>query len=151
MIVNLWSTPRTGSTWYSLYLYNKLKENNPRTYLIKQYLNYVHLINYSNPKYPDFIYQYEEGSSYITYDYDKLSGSLTNQTTKSPRTRNHIDEETHRLNLLDKIDHKKNTFLFHSHVQPMSKKSYDYMVAKADKNIYLLQQESPMGSLVVVI
>ena len=43
MIVNLWTTPRTGSNWYSKHLLAELKKQNNKAILLEQYLNQFRL------------------------------------------------------------------------------------------------------------
>lgn len=140
MLINIWSTPRTGSTWYSLFLYNQLKEKNSRTYLIRQYLNKFHFKNYTHPKFTDYIYEYQNGASYIDYKFDYLSKKIIRNTVCEKRIRNEEAEENYRLNLLESIDTNKNNFIFHNHIEPMNKNSYDILFKKADKNVFLYRE-----------
>ena len=107
MIVNLWSTPRTGSNWYSQYLYKKYSAENKRTLLYSQFLNYYHLINYSNPKYNDFVYEYDKDCSYKSYEFDQLKGSISHKPVAEKRLLDSDDEEKYRLKLLAKHNHIK--------------------------------------------
>jgi len=141
MIVNLWSTPRTGSNWYSQYLYKKYSAENKRTLLYSQFLNYYHLINYSNPKYNDFVYEYDKDCSYKSYEFDQLKGSISHKPVAEKRLLDSDDEEKYRLKLLAKHNHIKNPSIFYNHVAPMSKLAYTTLFNMADKNIFLYRKD----------
>lgn len=140
MLVNLWSTPRTGSTWYSSFLYNQLREKRSRTFLIKQYLNKFHFTNYVFPNFSDYIYEYRDGASYLKYDFDHLTKSLRQRPVWDKRHLDPNSEENYRVNLLEKIDCVKNNLVFHNHIEPMSQMSYNVLFNKADQNIFLYRE-----------
>lgn len=141
MIVNLWSTPRTGSNWYSQYLLKEYKNTNNRTILYQQYLNSFHFYNYYKPNYSDFVYDYQPTCYYKHYYFDYLRKAIVETPKYEPRKFNISEEENYRLKLLNKHDHKKNPSIFYSHVAPMSKISYEYLFYKADKNIFLYRKD----------
>lgn len=140
MIVNLWTTPRTGSNWYSQYLYNQLKEENPKTKLYSQYLNQFHFKNYILPGYGDFVYEYEESCSYLYYYFDGLSKSISSRRLRKQRTLNLEQEENYRLSLLEKHDSNRNPSIFYNHIDPVSDFSYKTLYNFADKNIFLYRK-----------
>ena len=141
MLINLWSTPRTGSNWYSQYLYKKYISENQRTILYNQFLNYYHLINYTKPNYNDFVYEYDRGCSFKSYEFDYLREAITYTHIQKQRQRNSHDEEKYRLELLTKHNHKKNPSIFYSHVAPMSNLAYSTLFEMADKNIFLYRKD----------
>lgn len=141
MLVNLWSTPRTGSNWYSQYLYKKYSAENKRTLLYTQYLNEYHFINYTKPNYNDFVYEYDKGCSYKSYEFDQLKEAISYVAITKQRQRNSKDEEKYRLDLLKKHNHKKNPSIFYSHVAPMSNLAYKTLYDMADKNIFLYRKD----------
>jgi len=141
MIINLWSTPRTGSNWYAAFLLNEHKKENKRTIKIKHYLNYYHLTNYyDNNNSFDWVYEYKPGRGHPSYFYDRLKESISTTLVYKERPRNAEKEEEYRIALFEKHNHKKNPVIMHSHFAPMSKKGYDYLFNKADKNIFLYRE-----------
>jgi len=141
MIINLWSTPRTGSNWYSQYLYKKYNSENKRTQLYTQYLNQYHFINYIKSNYNDFVYEYNTGCSYKDYAYNHLRQSISYTYKTEKRIRDSNSEEQYRLELLSKHNHIKNPSIFYSHIAPMSDLSYNTLFDMADKNIFLYRKD----------
>jgi len=140
MIINLWSTPRTGSNWYASYLSHQHKKVNSKTILFHQYLNHFHFINYSEPNHTDWVYEYEMGCTYPHYQFDVLKQAINKSYKSGKRTKTPEEEEIYRIELLEKHNHDKFPLILHNHVMPMSKKSYDYLYHKADKNVFLYRE-----------
>lgn len=140
MIVNLWSTPRIGSNWYSQYLLHHYLESNRRTILYGQYLNEFQMTGYHKFGYGDLVYNYEPGLSYKYYYYDYLKKAINYKPKQGPRLLDLYQEERYRLDLLKKHDFDKNPAIFYNHVQPMSKYAYKYLFDIADKNIFLYRR-----------
>lgn len=136
MIINLWSTPRTGSNWYAKYLTKK----HPGYLLVSQFLNDYHLYNYMKAGYSDFLYSYEKGCAYKHYFYDELRQSIQSKIIVEERKRNRNQEENYRLGLLDKHNSNKNPIIFYSHVMPMSEQAYKKLFDIADQNIFLYRK-----------
>ena len=139
MIINLWSTPRSGSNWYATYLVNEQKTEYPKITKIKHYLNYYHLKNY-NSSTGDWVYEYSNGLCYPAYFYDYLIQGIRKGAICGKRTKNVEQEEEYRISLFEKHNFKKNPVVMHSHFAPMSKKGYDYLFNKADRNIFLYRE-----------
>jgi hypothetical protein len=139
MIVNIWSTPRTGSNWYSAYVLNEQKKTYPTTAKISQYLNYYHLINYYGDT--DWVYEYTSGGAYLHYFYDELKQSIDTKAVFQKRQRDSKDEENYRIQLLEKHNKAKFPLVFHSHVAPMTEHGYKYLFDLADKNIFLYRED----------
>jgi len=140
MIINLWSTPRTGSNWYAEYLSSQQKKLHNRVSILHQYLNYFHFINYIKPGYGDWVYEYKKGYSYPGYRYNFLTKAIEPKINNSERDRNPKEEEQYRIDLLERHDHLKTHLILHNHILPMSDKSYNYLFNKADKNIFLYRE-----------
>jgi hypothetical protein len=140
MIINLWSTPRTGSSWYASYLFNEHKKINHQTQIFHQYLNYFHFINYSKPNHTDWVYEFQIGCTYPHYQFDVLKKAINHFYKSGKRTKTPDEEENYRIELLEKHDHNKFPVILHNHVMPMSKKSYEYLYRKADKNVFLYRE-----------
>lgn len=141
MIINLWSTPRTGSNWYTSYLQNKYSKSvryYNRIIVFNQFFNTFHLQSYMLENYGDFIYDYEGKACYNHYFIS--NNKICSKTIYSPRTLSIDQEESYRLNLLDfnNLDYK--CFIFHNHVKPMSDKAYLFLKTKASRNIFLYRE-----------
>lgn len=141
MIINLWSTPRTGSNWYAQYLLKKYSAENVKTKLFAQYLNQFHFVNYMKLDYPDFVYDYDTKCSYKLYMFDHLRQSISHVFKSQKRFRDAKAEETYRLELLSKHDHIKNPSIFYSHIAPMSNLSYKTLFDMAERNIFLYRKD----------
>lgn len=142
MLVVLWSTPRTGSTSYSLYLSNLVSSisSTKNTWIFNQYLNQFHYKSYVKRNYGDFIYHYEPGTFYHDYQLSPLEKSIKKHNVIGERKRNPEEEEAHRIKLLDQHNFKKYSIVIHQHVQPMTQAAYDYLKNKADRNIFLYRE-----------
>lgn len=140
MIVNLWSTPRTGSNWYVQYLLKKYTSDKTPL-LFHQFLNYFHLINYYKSGYTDFVYEYDSRCSYVYYSFDKHKESITIQRKAEKRKLDSNMEEAYRLELLDKHNYKKHPCIFYNHVAPMNEKAYTKLFSMTDKNIFLYRKD----------
>jgi hypothetical protein len=140
MLINLWSTPRTSSTWYSLYLLQKLKEQNPKTILLTQFFGQHRLTSYYKPNFDNFVYQYENGCWYENY------GLIANRKIQklppihSKRIRNLIEEEKYRKSLIKKHNFSDYPIIMHNHVLPMNKEIYEFLHEKATKNIFIYRE-----------
>lgn len=141
MIVNLWTTPRTGSNWYSKHLLAELKKQNNKSILLEQYLNQFRLQEYMMSGFVGSVYEYNKFCSYKFYYYDHLSKSISFRLKAEPRTLNIEEEENYRLSLLEKHDFTSTPVLFYSHILPMSNKAYQKLFNMADKNIFLYRKD----------
>lgn len=142
MIVNLWSTPRTGSNWYTSYLYNQYNKSiryHNNIAILNQFFNTFHLKSYMIENYGDFIYEYQQGACYNHYYLD-VNKRINMKLMYETRILNEEFEEDYRLSLLDfkNLDHK--CFIFHNHVMPMSEKAYTFLKTKASRNIFLYRE-----------
>lgn len=140
MLTVLWSTPRTGSTWYSHYLYEQLSDSNKRVTFLRQYLNEFHLRSYIKNGDPDLLMSFEPYAFYVEYYLDPLAKKILTKNIYDSRWRNLQQEEDYRIKLLDLQNIKKFPVLIHQHVSPMSIKSYSYLRSKADRNIFLYRR-----------
>lgn len=140
MIINLWSTPRTGSNWYSQYLQKKL-ECNIKPILFHQFINYYHLVNYQKSGYDDFVYEYDLKCSYLQYNFDKKKECITISRKAEKRKLDQIAEEEHRLDLLDKHNFVNHPAIFYNHIAPVSNKAYTKLFSMTDRNIFLYRKD----------
>lgn len=140
MIINLWSTPRTGSNWYCSYLAQEQEKQGNKVSIFHQYLNYFYFINYAKPNASDWVYEYSDKCTYPSYHFDILRQSVVYKHKSGKRINTPTQEEEYRINLLDKHNDTKNPLILHNHILPMSDRAYDYLFRKAHKNIFLYRE-----------
>lgn len=138
MIINLWSTPRTGSVWYSFKLLLEYKKLNPKTVLLTEIFNPWHFGIYRllvNGNVKNF-HHYEPGFFYEEYTFDP-DGYLIRNKIFAERSRNAQEEELYRRWIIDNVDLQKNTLIMHNHVHPLPIGIYDMLFHKAERNIFI--------------
>jgi hypothetical protein len=140
MIVNLWTTPRTGSNWYSKHLLSELKKENSKFTLIENFFNTYRMKEYITPNLGS-VYNYNKECMYKFYYYDHLRKSIVYRGKAEERTLNAEQEEEYRLSLLEKHNFTSTPVLFYSHILPMSNKAYQTLFNMADKNIFLYRKD----------
>lgn len=153
MLTVIWSTPRTGSTWYSHNLYNQVKVDNPYCIFLRQYLNKFNLDTYNKHGIKDFVKPFEQGCFFTDYYIDNFSKKILFKPVSHERVRNLHEEEAYRIGLLEKANIQKFPIIIHQHVSPMSIDAYYYLKNKADKNIYLYRENmvDQLASYVVAV
>ena len=145
MIVNLWSTPRTGSVWYSIYLHSQ----HPNSTLITELFNRYHM----NMYHTDIsgitlnLRAYETDSYYVEYSLD--NGNIVKNKVYAARNRTVDQEEQYRLDLLENIDTTR-TFILHNHVEPMNA-AIKATLLDIGENLYIHRRDrrAQLGSYVI--
>jgi len=135
MIINLWSTPRTGSVWYSYHL----KNLNPSSILLTEPFNRFHMDLYYSTNNGKIINQthYSEGAFYK--DYSILNGKICIQKKYQKRERTIDEEEKYLIDLFNNID-KSLTYIIHNHVSPISEYIFKTLT-NLGKNIYIYRKD----------
>lgn len=153
MLTVLWSTPRTGSTYYSSYLLSQYNKENINVTFLRQYFNKFHLDSYLKNDYPDLVYQYQEGCYYLEYFLQPLGNKILYKFVSGKRKLDCVYEETHRINILEKSNLKKFPVFISQHVQPMSKDTFYYLKNKANRNIFIYRENfiDQLASYVVAL
>lgn len=153
MLTVLWSTPRTGSTYYSSYLLSQYKKENVNVTFLRQYFNKFHLDSYLKNDYPDLVYQYQEGCYYLEYSLQPLGNKILYKFVSGKRKLDRVYEEAHRINILEKSNLKKFPVFISQHVQPMSKDTFYYLKNKANRNIFIYRENfiDQLASYVVAL
>lgn len=136
MIINIWSTPRTGSTWLASYI----SQQYPKSLKLRQFLNEYYLKNYSIRNEKDWIYEYRPKACYKDYYIDLFSKQIKDRIVHSARLKDVIEEEKHRINLINSHNSLKWPLIIHNHVLPMSEHGYNFLKTKAERNIYLYRK-----------
>lgn len=137
MIYNLWSTPRTGSVWYSIKLLIDLRQSYPNTQLLSEIFNPYHLTIYKKKESDSVLnlQQYEHGSYYE--DYQIVDGELKKVEVFGHRGRNASEEERYRLELVKQLMAMDIPLVIHNHVHPLNPEIYQFLHQKADRNIFI--------------
>jgi hypothetical protein len=121
MLINLWSTPRTGSTYYSFFLKEKYN-----AILINEFLN-PYLMNKNKKNF------------YIEYYVE--NGTLLNKIARGKNKRTLEEEEIYRTELLKLIDFQKQNIVMHNHVWPIRAEAYSYLLENTETNIFIYRKD----------
>jgi hypothetical protein len=140
MFTVLWSTPRTGSSWYSSYLYDELCAERKTTIFLRQYLNEFNMRSYWKSGDPDLLYNFEANAKYQEYFLEPLGKKITSKSIQEPRWRTLKQEELHRIDLLEKHNLKKYPIFVYQHISPMSVEAFSYLRNRATRNIFLYRE-----------
>jgi hypothetical protein len=136
MIINLWSTPRTGSVWYS----NYLKQQYPGSILVTEMFNQYHMDIYHfihNGKVINS-HTYTEGSFYKDYFID--NGTIAFKKVFGEQIRSRNEEEAYRIDLFNQIT-SDIPLILHNHVAPINDQIRQHLINIAEKNIYIYRKD----------
>lgn len=147
MIINLWSTPRTGSVWYSYHLARTTPNSMVITEMFNRYhMNiYVHVANGIITNH----HQYIDGSYYKEYLVE--DGCLTTRKVYAPRSRSVDEEEIYLWKLLQEVSDTKQNLIFHNHVAPMNDSIRQYLTRRGETNLYIYRRDkrAQLGSYAI--
>lgn len=132
MIINVWTSPRTGSNWFCKKLAHDFK-----AYSISEMFN-LNLYSYYNTEINNSIYfmkDYQEGF-YFT-EYSVVNGKIIEQKIYGQRVKDNSEEELYRISLLDKITQ---TVILSNHASPISEAAYRKLMQIGNKNYYLYRE-----------
>ena len=138
MLINLWSTPRTGSVWTSIRLLNESRELGNETHLMTEMFNRWHMDVYRVVEAGSVrnVHQYESGSYYVNYSLDER-GVIKQDKVYAPRSRDIESEEQHRIEIINSCDINVCTLILHNHTSPLATGVYEKLCAVASRNIYI--------------
>lgn len=153
MLTVLWSTPRTGSTYYTSYLLSEYNKEYPNITFLRQYFNKFHLTSYLKVNEPDLVYEYDPKCFYMQYYLEPLRNKLMCRSVNKKRNLDSTFEEAYRIGLLEKTNLKKYPVFISQHIQPMSKDTFYYLKYKANRNIFIYRENfiDQLASYVVAI
>lgn len=153
MLTVLWSTPRTGSTWYSQELYKKIQNNNRAAVYLRQYFSKHTLDCYFLPNQDMQVSKYEPKSFYLKYQLEPLCKKIVETRVYERKTISAQEEEVHRIHLLETTNITKYPIVLHQHVSPISIDTYHYLKNKANRNIYMYRENivEQLASYVVAV
>jgi hypothetical protein len=136
MIINLWSTPRTGSVWYS----NYLKQQYLGSILVTEMFNQYHMDIYHfihNGKVINS-HTYTKGSFYKDYFID--NGTIAFKKVFGEQIRSRNEEEAYRIDLFNQIT-SDIPLILHNHVAPINDQIRQHLINIAEKNIYIYRKD----------
>lgn len=136
MLINVWSTPRTGSIHYSHILRDQYKASFINELFNRYYMSiYFTDHNGIQLNHNDYI----DGSFYN--DYHIENGVLLSNRIYGPRTRSVVEEEKYRIELITNIDFEYHNIVMHNHVAPINTEVYDYLLSRSTKNVFLYRKD----------
>lgn len=138
MITNLWSTPRTGSIWYSHWL----QQQQPASLLLTEPFNRNHMDMYHFLDDRGSIINYHHpisGGFYTEYFLDSKN-FLNKRKVYDNRIRTPREEELYIYGLL-KSRNPDQLLIIHNHVDPLNEEIRDYLLDSADKHIWLYRRD----------
>ena len=136
MIINLWSTPRTGSIWYS----NYLKQQYPGSILITEIFNQYHMDIYHCMHNDRLINSHTYVEGFFYKDYFIENGTITIKKVFAERTRSIEQEEAYRIDLFNQITSNV-PLILHNHVAPIDEQIRQRLIEIAEKNIYIYRKD----------
>lgn len=137
MLINLWSTPRTGSVWYSYHL----KTQHPDSLLLTEIFNQYHMNMYHYRNEDGSIKNYHtfvDGSFYFEFFLDE-NNLLKKRKIFSERIRSSDEEEDYCFELIKKVN-RSQILILHNHIDPIRNNIRDFLISKADRNIWIYRK-----------
>lgn len=141
MIINLWSTPRTGSVWYSKYLCEKYTDS----ILVTEMFNRYHMNMYHVRDSAGAIRNYHqpiENGFYKEYFLDS-NNFLNKKDVYNVRARTIEQEEEYCFELLKKVN-KDQILIMHNHIDPINDNIRNWLLANADKNYWIYRKNKKL-------
>jgi hypothetical protein len=149
MIINVWSTPRTGS---NLFAYN-LQRSLPGSFIVSEMFNVYGMTAYytrapvtgSPTDCPAFV----PGAFYV--DYYEESGAILHRREYSLRHRTVPQEIQHRMLLLERVADTHRVLIFRNHVAPLPDGVYNQLTSIAHQSYYTYRRDkrAQLGSFVI--
>lgn len=137
MIINLWSTPRTGSVWYSHWL-----AQHTNSLLITEMFNRFHMNMYHVRGEDGVIKNFHhpvEGGFYKEFYLDEHE-NIVKRNVHGIRTRTPDQEEEYCVDILRRGNRQQNLVL-HNHIDPINIGIRDWLIEIADRNIWIYRRD----------
>lgn len=141
MIINLWSTPRTGSVWYSKFLSQKYVNS----FVVTEMFNRYYMNMYQVRDLTGAIKNYNQpvvGGSFKEYFLDSMN-FLSKQDIYGVRARTIEQEEEYCFELLKKVN-KDQILIMHNHIDPINDNIRNWLLANADKNYWIYRKNKKL-------
>lgn len=136
MLINVWSTPRTGSIHYSHILRDQYKASFINE-LFNRYYMTIYFTDHNGVQlnHTDYV----DDSFYN--DYHIENGVLASNRVYGPRIRTVPEEEKHRIKLISDIDFESHDIVMHNHVSPINDDVYNHLLSLSSKNVFLYRKD----------
>lgn len=136
MLINLWTTPRTGSNWYARKLARDYGSGNQFYSLNELFNQNIYSYYYRNvDERIYFLKDYSPGCYYEDFVLDS-SGIIVSNKVYNTRSRSPLSEEQHRMELV-RAASGRNVMVLSNHVSPINADIYKELYRIADRNIFL--------------
>ena len=135
MITNVWSTPRTGSVWYSMWWARQ-----HGLVRVNEMFNQYYMHTYREVQAGSVLTHTEWAPLRVHDEYSVVDGMLHRTVVDTPRTRTREQEHAYRIHLLHQLNPSQ-PLLFHNHVAPIDESVRDYLTRIAHTNIYTWRQD----------
>ncbi|MEQ1723160.1 MAG: hypothetical protein ABL930_08275 [Pseudobdellovibrio sp.] len=142
MLINIWSTPRTGSNWLSFFLKNQLSS---------RYKNVVFLSEPFNPYHHKMYYElklngelvnhssYSEGLFWLDYKLDEKNNISAEKKYEINTLDWHSMVRNRKNLILEKND--ENIVVMHNHVSPLDEDIFLLLINQATHNYYTYRKD----------
>ncbi len=145
MIVNVFSTPRTGSIWFTHLVFDELKATHPSAFSSYELFNPFHVGMYRKLQNGKLMNVHGEYPAGAYYDYPvERDGVIINTKIYQPHNLLSDDakdaELLRRLNLLRSADLSKGA-VFQNHVYPIYEPALQWLKKNATKNYYVYRKD----------
>lgn len=144
MFVNVWSTPRTGSIWYTFWTrdYYAQTFSKDKVSVLTEMFNPHHLGIYHKVTDTGLQNSHEWSPGFYYEEYDLVDGSIVKTRVQSPRSRSVVEEADYRLGLVEGCEGAGGGItIVHNHVTPLVPGAYDILMRKAVRNVYLYRKD----------
>lgn len=138
MVINVLSTPRTGSTWFSMMLTKSLRESDVDTTFLSEPFNpYHHKMYHQITPHGVLNHQnYIEGSF-----YKKLVLKDGLLMVEKIYAENAASRDQEFLEKLQVIRHANNTLVIHNHISPLDPNILNDLLQISEKNYMLIRED----------
>ncbi len=140
MITNVFSTPRTGSTWYSLFLKDlllKQKENNKVSFLSEPFNQYHYGLYHEQTDSSFYNHQEYQNGRF----YKKLvlkDGLVVTEKIYEKKSQSMEEEFLYKRELIQKAECD---LIVHNHVAPLSDEIFNFLLDIGHKNYMLCRKD----------
>lgn len=137
MLTNVWSTPRTGSVWYSHWL----QSLDPESILLTEPFNRYHYSTYRKIEADGSILNYNhpvDGGFYIEYFLE--DGKLNKRLVYDVRVRDPIEEEKYIFDLIKSASTNQKIIL-HNHIEPINEQIREWLIDQSGANYWIYRKD----------
>ncbi len=139
MITNVFSTPRTGSTWYSLFLKNLLlKKKDQHVSFLSEPFNQYHYGLYHEQTESSFFNHQEYQSGRFYKNLILKDGIVVTEKIYEKKSQTMEEEFQHKRDLILKAECD---LIIHNHVAPLAEDIFSFLLKIGQKNYMLCRKD----------